>query len=76
MESMNVLLGLCTDEFNPFESFAAFYFYWLVILMVYNFPLGMCMRPEFIFFSIFIFGPNNLCRNIDVCLRSLINELN
>ena len=71
-----MLLGLCTDGFNPFESFVASYFYWLVILMAYNFLLGMCMRPEFIFLSIFIFGPNSPCRNIDVCLRPLINELN
>ena len=44
-ESRNVLLGLCTDGFNPFESFVAPYSYWSVILTVYNLPQGMCMRP-------------------------------
>ena len=33
-ESRNVRLGLCTDGFNPFGSFAAPYFYWPVILKI------------------------------------------
>jgi hypothetical protein len=74
-ESRNVNLGLCIDEFNPFGSFAAPYSCWLVILTVYNLPLGMCMRPEFMFLSMVIPGPSSLGRNIDVCLRPLINEL-
>jgi len=74
-ESRNMRLGLCTDAFNPFESFAAPYSCWPVILTVYNLPLGMCMRPEFMFLSIIILGPSNPGRNIDVCLRPLIDEL-
>ncbi|KAL9394296.1 hypothetical protein Peur_013581 [Populus x canadensis] len=74
-ESRNVHLGLCTDKFNPFESFAAPYSCWPVILMVYNFPPRMCMRPEFMFLSMVIAGPSNPGRNIDVCLRLLIDEL-
>jgi len=54
VESKNVRIGLCTDEFNPFGSFAAPYSYWSVILTVYNLPLGMCMRPEFMFLSMVI----------------------
>jgi len=53
-ESRNVCLGLCTDGFNPFESFATPYYCWPIILMVYNFPPRMCMRSEFIFLSIVI----------------------
>ena len=74
-ESMNVSLGLCTDRFNPFGSFAAPYSCWSVILMVYNLPPGMCMRPEFMFLSTVIPGPSSPGWNIDVCLRPLIDKL-
>ena len=67
-ESRNVGLGLCTDGFNPFGSFAAPYSCWPVILTVYNLPPGMCMRPEFIFLSMVIPGPSSPVRNIDVLL--------
>jgi hypothetical protein len=74
-ESRNVRLGLCTDEFNPFGSFAASYSCWPVILTVYNLPPGMCMRLKFMFLSMVIPGPSSSVRNIDVCLRPLIDEL-
>jgi len=74
-ESRNVRLGLCTDRFNPFGSFAAPYSYWPVILTVYNLPPGMCMSPKFMFLSIVIPCLSSPSRNIDVCLCPLINEL-
>jgi hypothetical protein len=70
-----VRLGLCTDGFNPFGSFAALYSCWPVILMVYNLPSKMCMRPEFIFLSTVIPGLSSPGWNIDVYLRPLIDEL-
>jgi hypothetical protein len=74
-ESRNVCLGLCTNGFNPFGSFAVPYSCWPVILTVYNLPPGMCMRPEFMFLSMVIPGPSSPGWNIDVCLRLLIDEL-
>ena len=74
-ESRNVCLGFCTDGFNPLRSFAAPCSCWPVILMVYNLPPGICMRLEFMFLSTVIPGPNSLGRNIDFCLRPLIDEL-
>jgi hypothetical protein len=74
-ESRNVRFGLCTDGFNPFGSFAAPYSCWPVILTVYNLPPGICMRLEFMFLSMVILGPSSPVRNIDVCLRPLIDEL-
>jgi len=56
-------------------QFAAPYSCWSVIMTVYNLPLGMCMRPKFMFF---IYGHTRIEqseRNIDVCLRPLIDEL-
>jgi hypothetical protein len=35
---------------------------------VYNLPLGMCMRLEFMFSSTIILVPNSLVQNINVCL--------
>jgi hypothetical protein len=74
-ESRNMCLGLCTNEFNPFRSFAAPYSCWPVILTIYNLPPGICMRPEFMFLSMVISGPSCPGQNIDVCLRPLIDEL-
>jgi len=50
VESMNVFLGLCIDEFNSFRSFSAPYFCWSVILTVYNMSSRMCMMLEFMFY--------------------------
>jgi hypothetical protein len=75
MESRNVHLGLYIDKLNPFKLFVALYSSWLVILMVYNLPPGMCIRLKFIFLSTIIPDPNSLSQNIDVCLRLMINEL-
>jgi len=74
-EWSNLCLRLCTDRFNLFGSFAAPYSYWSVILTIYNFPQGMCMNLKFIFLSTVIPSPNSPGWNIDICLRSLIDEL-
>jgi hypothetical protein len=75
MELRNVRLELCTDEINPFRSFVTSYSCWQVILMVYNLPLEMCMRSEFMFFFTVIPSPNSPGQNINVCLRLLFGEL-
>jgi hypothetical protein len=74
-ESRNVRLGLCIDGFNSFGSFAAPYSCWPVILTVYNLPSGICMRLEFMFLSTIIPDQSNPGWNIDIYLRSLIDEL-
>jgi len=75
-KSRNVRLGLCTDRFNSFRSFAAPYSCWPIILTIYNLPPGMCMmRLKFMFLSTVILGLSSLGRNIDVCLRLLIDGL-
>jgi len=67
-ESRNMRLGLCTDGIYPSESFVAPYFCYSVILMIYNLPLGMCMRLGFMFFSMVKPGSSSPSWNIDVCL--------
>jgi len=74
-ELRNVSFRLCIDGFNLFGLFSASYSCWQVILTVYNLPLEMCMRLEFMFLSTVILGLSSLGWNIDVCLRPLIDEL-
>jgi len=74
-ETRNMHLGLCTNKFNLFRSFAAQYSYWSMIFIAYNLPLRMCMRLKFMFLSTVIHNPNSLDRNIDVFLQLLIDEL-
>jgi hypothetical protein len=68
-------LGLCTNRFNPFRSFAALYSCWLVILTVYNLLPEMCIRPEFLVLSTIILGFNSPGQNINVFIQPLIYEL-
>jgi hypothetical protein len=59
--------GLCTKRFNLFRSLDALYSCYLMILVIFNLPLGMCMGLEFMFLSTVIYGPNNPNMNIDIC---------
>ena len=59
-ELRNIHFGLCTNGFNPFGLFVVPYSCFPVILTVYNLPPGMCLRPEFMFLSTVIPGPNRL----------------
>jgi hypothetical protein len=42
---------------------------------MYNLPLKMFMRLEFMFLSMVILGPNSSSWNISDCLHPLIDEL-
>jgi len=46
-----------------------------MVLMVYNLPLSMCMRSKLMFLFMVIPSPDSPGRNIDICLRPLIDEL-
>ncbi|XP_033148227.1 uncharacterized protein LOC103868691 isoform X1 [Brassica rapa] len=74
-ERRNVYLGLCTDGFNPFGKHGRQYSLWPVIMTPYNLPPSLCMRREFLFFSILVPGPEHLKRSLDVFLQPLIYEL-
>ena len=68
MELRNIHLGLWTNRFNPFGSFTASYSCYLVILIVYNLPLRMCIKPKFLILFIVIHVVHIPGKNIDVCL--------
>ncbi|KAH7846070.1 hypothetical protein Vadar_009431 [Vaccinium darrowii] len=75
-ETRNVRLGLATDGFNPFGNMSTSYSMWPVILMSYNLPPWKCMKDPFFMMSLLILGPNQPGTNIDVYLRTLVDELN
>jgi hypothetical protein len=68
LKPWNICVGLYTNEFNLFGSFVAPYFYWSVILIIFN-------LLEFMFLSMFIHDSNIPGRNINSFLQALINEL-
>ncbi|XP_019233591.1 PREDICTED: uncharacterized protein LOC109214156 [Nicotiana attenuata] len=75
-DSRNLRLGLASDGFNPFRTMSISHSTWPVILMVYNLPTWMCMKPEYCMLSLLIPGPRSPGNDIDVYLQSLIEELN
>ncbi|KAL0387661.1 UNVERIFIED_CONTAM: hypothetical protein Sradi_2647900 [Sesamum radiatum] len=74
-EPRNVRLGLCADGFAPHGQYGKSYSCWPVIIMPYNLPPRMCMKPEYMFLSLIIPGPANPKRLINVYLQPLIEEL-
>ncbi|XP_070009948.1 uncharacterized protein [Nicotiana sylvestris] len=75
-DSRNLRLGLASDGFNPFRTMSISHSTWPVILMVYNLPPWMCMKPEYCMLSLLIRGPRSPGNDIDVYLQPLIEELN
>ncbi|XP_019417184.1 PREDICTED: uncharacterized protein LOC109328254 [Lupinus angustifolius] len=71
----NVRLGLATDGFNPFRTLSSTYSVWLVFLTPYNLPPWMCMKHTSFILSMTILGKHTPGNNIDVYLRSLVEEL-
>ena len=75
-DPMNVRLGLASDGFNPFGNMGNSYSMWPVVLLPYNLPPWMCMKPEYFMMSLLIPGPKSPGNDIDVYLRPLVDELN
>ncbi|XP_057246774.1 uncharacterized protein LOC104900417 [Beta vulgaris subsp. vulgaris] len=68
-------LGLISDGFNPFSNVAKPYSIWPVMLVPYNLPPSMCMKPSSMLLSMLIPGPKGPGDAIDVYLQPLIEEL-
>ncbi|XP_060182239.1 uncharacterized protein LOC132611897 [Lycium barbarum] len=71
----NVRLGLSSDGFNPFRTMSISHSTWPIMLMNYNLPPWVCMKPEYIMLSMIIPGPSSPVNDIDVFLQPLIAEL-
>nr|GEW84665.1 hypothetical protein [Tanacetum cinerariifolium] len=74
-EPRNVRLGLDADGFNPFGILSQSYSMWPVILKTYNLPSWLCIKESSFMITLLIPGPKSLGKDIDVYLRSLIDDL-
>ena len=74
-DSRNLRLGLASDGFNPYQTMSISHSTCPVVLMVYNLPPWMSMKPEYCMLSLLIPGPRSPGNDIDVYLQPLIEEL-
>ncbi|XP_057744996.1 uncharacterized protein LOC130962854 [Arachis stenosperma] len=74
-EPRNVRLGLASYGFNPFQTLSSTHSTWPVVLMVYNLPPWMSMKPDYFMLSLLISGPQSPRNDIDIYLQPLIKEL-
>jgi hypothetical protein len=56
-DARNVHFGLATDDFDPFSTNFAPYSCWPVFAVLYNLPLSLCMKFEFMFLCLIVPGP-------------------
>ncbi|XP_074377147.1 uncharacterized protein LOC141718667 [Apium graveolens] len=76
LENRNIRLGLAADGFNPFRSMNINHSTWPIVLVNYNLPPWLCMKPENLILSTLISGPESPKNSIDVYMQLLIAELN
>ncbi|XP_074336422.1 uncharacterized protein LOC141673568 [Apium graveolens] len=74
-EMRNVRLGLAADGFNPYRSMNISHSTWPVVLVNYNLPPWLIMKPENLILSTLIPGPIYPGNEIDVYMQPLIKEL-
>ena len=74
-EFRNVRLGLASDGFNPYRSMNISHSTWPVVLVNYNLPPWLIMKPENIILSTLIPGPVGVGNEIDVYMQPLLAEL-
>jgi len=72
VDSRNLRLGLASDGFNPFRTMSISHSTWPVMMVVYNLPPWLCMKPEYTMLSLLIPGPQSIGNDIDVYLQPLI----
>ena len=72
----SVRLGLASDWFNPYRLMNTTYSTWPIILIPYNLPTWLCMKPSSFILSMLIPGKEGPGNNIDIYMRPLIHELN
>ncbi|XP_010681270.2 uncharacterized protein LOC104896251 [Beta vulgaris subsp. vulgaris] len=75
IDPRNVRLALASDGFNPFQTMSVAHSTWPVVLINYNLPPWLSMKPEYFMLSLLIPGPKSPGNDIDVYLQPLIDEL-
>ncbi|XP_021759181.1 uncharacterized protein LOC110724093 [Chenopodium quinoa] len=70
-----VRLGLASDGFNPYSLMSSNYSTWCMVLIPYNLPPWLCMKPSSFILSLIVPGKYSPGIDIDVYLQPLIHEL-
>jgi len=73
-ESRNIQLGLPTNRMNSFGNMSTNHSSWLVLLVIYNLPPGLCMKQKYML-SMMISGSKQPGNDIDVYISPLIEDL-
>jgi hypothetical protein len=74
-ESRNIRFALSTDGMNPFGENRTVHNTWPVILVMYNFPIWLCYKINYLILSILIQGPKQAGTDIDVFLEPLLEDM-
>ena len=74
-EKRNIRLGIAADGFNPFRTMSTSHSTWPVVVVNYNLPPWLNMKPENLILSTLIPGPNDPGNNLDVYMQPLVKEL-
>ncbi|XP_074337284.1 uncharacterized protein LOC141674479 [Apium graveolens] len=74
-DDRNVRLGLASDGFSPYRTMSTTHSTWAIMLVNYNLPPWLCMKPENLILSMIISGPESPKNSIDVFMQPLIAEL-
>jgi hypothetical protein len=74
-DARNLRFALSTDDMNSFEEQSSSHSTWPVTLCIYNLPPWLCMKRKFIIMPVLIQGPKQPENDIDVYLRSLVEEI-
>uniref|UniRef100_A0A8R7Q847 DUF4218 domain-containing protein n=1 Tax=Triticum urartu TaxID=4572 RepID=A0A8R7Q847_TRIUA len=71
----NVRLVIAGDGFTPYKLNVAPYTCWPIFVAPLNLPPGILLKPEYIFLSLVIPGPEHPGKNLSVLMQPLADEL-
>lgn len=71
----NVCLGLASDGFYPYSTLSTTYSTCRVVLVPCDLPTWRCMKQPYMVLPLLILGPTSPCKEVDVYLRPLVDEL-
>ena len=74
-ESINIRLGLAINGINLFGNMSMNHSSWPVLLVIYNLPLGLCLKRKYMMLSMMISGPKQPGNDINIYLSPLIEDL-
>jgi hypothetical protein len=74
-EARNIRIGLARDGFTPFNTNAASYSCWPVIVIPYNLPPHLCMKYDYMFLSLIIPRPDHPGEGLNEMMQPLIDDL-